>query len=271
MKRLGVACVLVIGGAVFARMVATPGAADPGASDRHPATGQLTHIRKHPWQVAINIEKDDENYLCSGAIISQRWVITAAHCLETSDDPANVTVTVMTDATEFPNDGVWSNIERTVVHPDYKSGVRENDLALIKLKVALKGHALLLPPAWLNIPDDEPLELIAWGVTGRDAPASAPLRKTVISYANPEACNDSRNFGGRVKATMFCAGGKEGGADSCQADSGGPLVWRTSEGPMVVGVASWSEGCARRLKYEVFTRVSAFRKWIDGAIGEQGS
>ena len=61
---------------------------------------------------------------------------------------------------------------------------------------------------------------------------------------------------------MFCAGLREGGKDSCQGDSGGPVVSRVTGTNQLVGVVSFGDGCARRLKYGVYTRVSQISQWI---------
>jgi secreted trypsin-like serine protease len=81
------------------------------------------------------------------------------------------------------------------------------------------------------------------------------------------ACNDPNAYNGSIKGGMLCAGLPRGSVDACQGDSGGPLVWRNQEtGPVLVGVVSFGEGCARPLKYGVYTRVSAYRDWIDRTL-----
>jgi secreted trypsin-like serine protease len=79
-------------------------------------------------------------------------------------------------------------------------------------------------------------------------------------------CNEPKSYNGDVLPGMMCAGRKEGGVDSRQGDSGGPLVWETSDGPVLVGVVSHGEGCARKLKYGVYTKVSAYRPWIQSVL-----
>ena len=76
----------------------------------------------------------------------------------------------------------------------------------------------------------------------------------------------SPRYNGSIGAGMMCAGHRDGGVDACQGDSGGPLVWKTDDGPLLVGVVSFGEGCARKLKYGVYTRVSKYRHWITKVI-----
>jgi secreted trypsin-like serine protease len=67
------------------------------------------------------------------------------------------------------------------------------------------------------------------------------------------------------------AGYREGGVDSCQGDSGGPLVWRAGDGPVLVGVVSWGEGCARKFRYGVYTRVASYTDWIGKVVARGGN
>jgi trypsin len=223
--------------------------------------GEQTDIKHHPWQVALTIG----GALCGGSIIAQRWLLTAAHCV--TPTPKLSEVRAKANATDYTRGGVWTGIERIVVHENYNPSTFENDLALIKLKSPTAGRVIPLASPSLAVPSGRPLEVTGWGVTAEVSTSpSATLRKARVPYVDNELCNAATAYNGIIKPGMICAGAREGGIDACQGDSGGPLVWRTSDGPILVGVGSFGEGCARKLKYGVYTRVSAYRNWIDPII-----
>lgn len=71
---------------------------------------------------------------------------------------------------------------------------------------------------------------------------------------------------------MICAGYSEGGKDSCNGDSGGPLKCKYKKNGrrtlLLIGVVSFgSIPCAEAGKPGVYARVTAVRKWIETVTG----
>jgi trypsin len=232
--------------------------------DRRIVGGEPTTIKEHPWQVALNVE----NSLCGGSLIGDRWVLTAAHCFKPSSRPDQVKAKA--GATNYVTEGAWSDIERIVIHEAYDPGSHENDLALIRLRSRPQGRVIPLAGAQA-IPVGQPLEVTGWGATGEGGDAARRLLKASVPYVDNVTCNESSGYNGLIKRGMMCAGYREGGVDSCQGDSGGPLVWRTGDGPVLVGVVSWGEGCARKLRYGVYTRVASYTDWIGKVVARGGN
>lgn len=226
--------------------------------------GEPTAIQQHPWQVALIITRPEGAYLCGGSIIAQQWVLTAAHCFRTSDAPS--AVKLKAGATNYVAEGIWSAIERIVVHEGYDPRTYAHDLALIQLKSAPAGRIIPLAGADVSLKPGQPLEVTGWGATAQGGDASHDLLKARVPYVENATCNELASYNGKILPGMICAGYREGGIDSCQGDSGGPLVWRTAEGPVLVGVVSFGEGCARKLKYGVYTRVAPYRAWINSVV-----
>jgi secreted trypsin-like serine protease len=223
--------------------------------------GQKVDIKQYPWQVALQFKG---NFFCGGSIIGDRWVLTAAHCFKLSARGGDWRAKA--GATNYATAGTWVEIERVFVHEKYNPTTYENDIALIRLKLPPAGSKIRLVDPSATLPVRQPLEVTGWGATAEDGSGSKDLLKASVPYVETAVCNDVAAYKGRVRPAMMCAGYQEGGVDSCQGDSGGPLVWRTPDGPVLVGVVSFGDGCARKLKYGVYTRVSAYRDWIDRVI-----
>lgn len=221
--------------------------------------GKPTSISEHPWQVAMRIHRDGQDYLCSGSIISQHWILTAAHCVvgTTARD-----VQVKSNVTNFVDEGSWITVDEIRVHEKYDPGTYVNDIALLRL--ARKPDGQLVPLGDEARLDGKLLTVSGWGTTD-SGEVSKELRQVAVPYVDNETCKASYGKD-NITPGMLCAGRKEGGVDSCQGDSGGPLELRDSGSATLVGVVSHGRGCALKLFYGVYTRVSAYRTWIDGIV-----
>lgn len=147
-----------------------------------------------------------------------------------------------------------------------------NDIALVKLKAPAPGQSVALAARAFQLSPCEELSLTGWGRTADKltAPISPVLRVGKVPLVSNETCNKPDSYAGSVTEAMLCAGFDEGGVDACQGDSGGPLVFEGGREPVLVGVVSFGEGCAKKRKYGVYTRVSSFRDWIDKTMKRYG-
>ncbi|MEO1101199.1 MAG: trypsin-like serine protease [Pseudomonadota bacterium] len=252
-----------------------------------------------PYNVALRRpESADIGYYCGGTVISDRWVLTAAHCVRESRrssrgfwaEPTGK-IEVVVGAYDLANEPVEQIYEVTdiKVHPQYKpynlqtQEAELNDLALIKLNRPWQGPVATLSASAQSDADqalgrafvsgfgvqEDPT---AAGATGRQRfnrtmdgqsvlAGSRYLLQTVVPMVSSQTCRDQ--WGAFNPNTKICAGYKVGGKDSCQGDSGGPLVaLDRNNQPYQIGVVSYGWGCAKEDSYGVYTRVSAFEDWI---------
>ena len=91
-----------------------------------------------------------------------------------------------------------------------------------------------------------------------------------LPILNNENCQDMFNKAGHkkeIKPTFICAGYTNGGKDSCEGDSGGPLMIQRSNGHWVlVGTVSHGIKCAEPNLPGVYMRTSAYLLWIQNVI-----
>jgi trypsin len=225
--------------------------------------GVDTTVAEHPWQVALSVPlPDGTSVFCGGSLIQDHWVLTAAHCFA-SKQP--LTARVKAGVTDRAN-GLWIETSHVVVHERYDDQTHENDIALVKLKGDVAGEIIPLAQGGEDLQPCQMLEVTGWGTTSEKGAAATTLQKAEVPLVDNSTCNAEDAYNGLIKPGMMCAGYREGGIDSCQGDSGGPLVWRGKDGPVLVGVVSWGEGCARKLRYGVYTRVDAYSDWIARTI-----
>jgi len=231
--------------------------------------GFPTSIEINPWQVALIqglVAEPMRSQFCGGSIIDPEWVITAAHCMDNfivNKIPARVNVVAGT--TRYKEGGQRVAVKRIFVHPGWNKENNDNDVALLQLSRRLTSTPSMRPiqlvAAGTAFAAPIPLQVTGWGATSEGGSGSEALLAAIVPLVPNSVCNARDSYAGRVTANMFCAGNREGGRDSCQGDSGGP-IWTTMGGNQtLVGVVSFGDGCARRLKFGVYTRLANYTAW----------
>ncbi|XP_055590877.1 CLIP domain-containing serine protease B4-like [Uranotaenia lowii] len=245
--------------------------------------GKKTAINAYPWTALLLVQPiigKAVSYGCGGSLISDQFVLTAAHCFE--ELPFEVRVTqvrlgewdiladedcVEGDCSDKPID---VRIGGHVVHADYDSANIHNDIALIKLAHPVNFTDFISPvclPLADNLrsvnEDGKTFTVVGWGATenGTQAPGvfgnqyklevdvpGVSLEKCRVPYPD-------------LLDSEMCAGGEEG-KDSCQGDSGGCMAANDDGYWYQYGVVSWGKGCGRKGVPGVYARVTSYLDWI---------
>ncbi|XP_040286182.1 mannan-binding lectin serine protease 2 isoform X1 [Bufo bufo] len=235
--------------------------------------GQVAKLGDFPWQVFIKPEGTKGG---AGALLNDRWVITAAHVIYEE----NVNNIILKMGVIIKNDAsAYKAVpEHIYVHPDYKDdGTFKNDIALIQLqdKVPLNEYILgiCLPTKdkrfQINHAENghNVGEVSGWGRTETSKP-SKELLYVEVDIVDQAICNDAyKKLNSVVTDSMFCAG-KEG-KDSCAGDSGGALVIEdtVTDKWFIGGIVSWGpKKCGTAGLYGVYTKVDSYLNWIEDTM-----
>uniref|UniRef100_A0A1I8PD30 Peptidase S1 domain-containing protein n=1 Tax=Stomoxys calcitrans TaxID=35570 RepID=A0A1I8PD30_STOCA len=191
--------------------------------------GELAKAGEFPYQVGLSLVFGNQGAWCGGTLISDRWVLTAAHCTDGADG-----VTVYLGAIDIKNENekgqqrVYVSKDNIVVHAEWDFNTLSNDISMIKLPVAVEFNERIQPAAlpkkngqYANYEG----ELVWASGWGRDSDAAAGvtqfLRYIQVPVVKKSTCNNF--FFGSITDKQICISGKDG-KSTCNGDSGGPLV-----------------------------------------------
>ncbi|OTF71496.1 Group 3 mite allergen-like protein (serine protease) [Euroglyphus maynei] len=106
--------------------------------------GTEAMLGEFPWMVMFWDEK--RHVFCGGALLNERWVVTAAHCFTDIIDESTVFVKLgKYDQTETEPTEVVTKIQHTIKHPHFSNETFDNDIALVKLTTHIQFNDNIRP------------------------------------------------------------------------------------------------------------------------------
>ncbi|XP_014276587.1 serine proteinase stubble [Halyomorpha halys] len=235
--------------------------------------GDKSTFGKWPWQISLR-QWRTSTYLhkCGAALLNENWAITAAHCVE--NVPPSDLLLRLGEHDLSVEDEPYGYQERRVQivasHPQFDPRTFEYDLALLRFYEPVSFQPNIIP---ICVPEDDinfvgsTAYVTGWGRLYEDGPLPSVLQEVSVPVINNSLCETMYRAAGYIEHIpdiFICAGWKKGGFDSCEGDSGGPMViQRPDRRWLLAGVISWGIGCAEPNQPGVYTRISQFRDWIN--------
>ncbi|XP_053613900.1 CLIP domain-containing serine protease HP8-like isoform X2 [Plodia interpunctella] len=268
--------------------------------------GTRADIDEHPWMALLRYDKPKGwGFYCGGVLISQRYVMTAAHCVKGDDLPPNWRLSQVRLGewnTSSSEDCVGDDcsgpvqdipIEKVIAHEGYNPSDtnQHNDIALLRLSRNVRYNDFVKP---ICLPTDSALkrnsfvgfdmEVAGWGKTESQEPvrskgnrkdleesgseSEVKLKVRVPVVSNNECSDVYSRVSRRISNNQLCAGGVSG-EDSCRGDSGGALMGKVPSvnNWVAVGVVSYGPSpCGTPGWPGVYTRVGAYVDWITSKV-----
>ncbi|OCT59107.1 hypothetical protein XELAEV_18001595mg [Xenopus laevis] len=237
--------------------------------------GQDAAHGEWPWQVSLRDVLG--RHFCGGSLITNKWVVSAAHCITNPSSFSSVVVFLGSYKLSQTNQQeIRVAVVNMIRHPSYDKNLDVNDISLLELEkeVAFTNYInpVCLPDPAVKFPTGLKCWATGWGaiLPGVSLPNPKTLQEVALPIIDIQTCSQYYNTPSNKAILhpdfMICAGYINGGKDSCQGDSGGPLVCSENNRWFLGGVVSFGDSCGKPYRPGVYTLLTPYISWINSIV-----
>lgn len=243
-----------------------------------------------PWLVALSKQKGQNlAYICSGSLVSNRHVVTAAHCMQLRETTVKLSTMVVTvgafDLNDVTDDFAKRfYIEHATPHSSYDPFTLKNDILVLTLTKQVVFSDYIIPVCLWDDPNTDLNAIVnkkgtvaGWGTNEQHEAGRGRPRRAKIPIVSTETCQKSHDdFIKLTSESTLCAGDKMG-TSPCNGDSGGGLYMRKPGQPwMLRGIISVSlnnedddsQYECNIQQYIVLTDAAKYTQWLKTVMAE---
>lgn len=204
--------------------------------------------------IARPVDVQSNKSFCSGTLLSDTAVLTAAHCIT-----GTMTDNYVSFGPLVTDDSTWlRKIKKVIRNPDYNPVVPHSphDLAILVLESPAPfgtSFATIAAPT-VEYSNNQEALLVGFGSTN-DVAGTGKLRMATGHLTSEHASSNLITVTG------------DGNSNTCTGDSGGPVFFQVGPEIVIGGVTSWGPSCT-------FSTVSHYvdlRKYVDWMLGVAAS
>ncbi|XP_057365136.1 trypsin alpha-like [Daphnia carinata] len=234
--------------------------------------GDVATLEQFPYVVSVI---ENERHSCGGFIYNNRWIITAASCVDGKLPSALKIMAGGLDWNVMTGDEQIISVYNIYIFEGYNRTFNVNDIALIKVTRDIDFNLPNIDFVRYNEVNTDDLTgiVIGWGATAENGTESNELRYGTVDIKEEIQCGDYSQPEFKL-SSMICAYGAIAeppvptAGSPCQYDQGSPLIQSSIGQDIAVGVMSKTESCSMD-SASVYTRLSIFYSWLQQTAGPQ--